>query len=490
MQRSFFYFTWKELARSAHLKKSVASTAVLVFFALYISASFLFLAFNIDKMMAESHPDVNILKAFNSIVLTYLGIDLVIRLIMQNLPTLSYKQFVILPVKRSRIVNFLLFRSVLHFFNVIPLIFLVPFVFDVVRHQASAISTITWLAGLFILVLSNHFLAVYLKWRFHESQAGFFIVIAIIAGLFAIDYFGIINLNEQFGNFLDNLMQQKWQVFLLPVLPVLFWIMNRTFLKNHLYLDSFEKQKGDISVRDFSFLNKIGEYGKFISLEMKMIWRNKRPKNAFVMSVVFLLYGLLIYKDFHDKPAPDFILLFGGIFMTGLFTISYGQFFPAWHSRYFSYMMSQNIKMKEFLQAVYLLLTTITVIYFLISLGYAFITPRIIWFHFVVTLYNIGVNIYFILLMGLFSSKAIDLDRSAFFNYQGMGAQQFLVVFPMVFAPVVLFQVMKWGLGGIAALVILGLLGVIGIILQPLIINKFAVAYLRKKHKLIANYKK
>ena len=490
MNRSFFYFTWTELIRSAHFKKSIASTAVLVFIALYLSASFLFLAFNIDKMMEESHPGVNVLQAFNSIVLICLCVDLIIRLIMQNLPTISFKQFIILPVKRERIIRFLLFRSVLHFFNILPLVFLVPFTFDVVRHEVPWLSVITWLAGLFIFVLSNHFLAVYLKWRFHDSQIGFYIVIALIAGLFAIDYFEIINLNELFGVFLDNMLIHPGLIFLLPVFPAVFYFLNKAFLKNHLYLDSFEKRKGDIQVRDFSFMNQLGEYGKFISLEMKMIWRNKRPKNVFLMSVFFLLYGFLIYKDFRTERAPEFILLLGGIFMTGIFTMSYGQFFPAWHSRYFSYLMAQNIKMKEFLQSVYLLLTTITCLYFLISLGYAFITPRVILFHFIVTIYNIGVNIYFILFMGLYSSKPIDLDRSAFFNYQGMGAQQFLIVFPMLFAPIALYGLLKWGLGTIAALTIIGLLGLTGILLQPLFINKFAAAYLKKKHKLIANYKK
>lgn len=490
MKRSLFYFAWNELIRSASMKKSIASTAVLAFIALYLSFSFLFLAFNIDKLMEESHPGINVLKAFNSIVLIYIGVDLVIRLIMQNLPTISFRQFIILPVKRSRIVRYLLFRSLIHFFNVIPLIFLIPFIFDVVRFEAPALSVLCWLTGLYILVLSNHFLAVYLKWRFQDSQAGFYIVIGVIASLFLIDYFELINLNEQFGLYLDNLIVNPQLVLLLIILPVIFYLLNNAFLNKHLYLDNLEKRKGDISSKDFSFLNKLGDYGKFISLEMRMIWRNKRPKNVFLMSVIFLLYGLLIYKDFRNEPAPNFILVLGGIFMTGIFTMSYGQFFPAWHSRYFSYLMAQNIKMKEFLQSVFMLLTTITGIFYLLSLGYVFITPKVIWVHFVVALYNIGVNNYFILYMGLFSSKPIDLDRSAFFNYQGMGAQQFLIAFPMLLGPLAFFGLLSWGLGSMAAFVIIGLISLTGIILQPLIINKFAVAYLNKKHKLIANYKK
>jgi len=491
MKRSLYYFSLKELIRSAYLTKSIASTAVIVFLGLYFAASFLFLAFNIDKIMAESHPGLDVFKAFNSIVLIYLGADLVVRFIMQSLPAINFKKFIIYPVKRTRIIRYLLSRSVLNFFNLIPLVFLVPFTFDVVVHDLSPFSVLAWFTGICLLVLSNHFLSVYLKWRFHDSQSGFYVAIGLIAALFAVDFFEIVNLNEQFGVFLDKIAIHPQLVLILSVLPIAFYALNYSFLKNNLYLDSFASQKGDTRVRDFAFLNKLGDYGKFISLEMKMIWRNKRPKNAFIMSVFFLLYGFIIYKNpGENKPIPDFMLFFGGIFMTGLFTLSYGQFFPAWHSRYFSFLMSQNIKMKEFLQAVYLLLTTITGVYFLVSLGYAFLTPRVIWFHLVVSLYNIGVNIYFILLMGLYSSRPIDLDKSAFFNYQGMGAQQFLVVFPMIFAPIALFFLLKLGFGVVAALVIIGLIGLAGILLQPLLINRFAIAYLNKKHKLISNYKK
>ena len=69
-----------------------------------------------------------------------------------------------------------------------------------------------------------------------------------------------------------------------------------------------------------------GEYGKMLSLEVKMIARNKRPRTTAMMSVLFLFYGLIIYKDL-DAKAPEFIMVFGGIFMTGVFSMMYGQFF-------------------------------------------------------------------------------------------------------------------------------------------------------------------
>ena len=55
-----------------------------------------------------------------------------------------------------------------------------------------------------------------------------------------------------------------------------------------------------------------------LSLEVKMIARNKRPRTTAMMSILFIFYGLLIYKDY-DAEMPEFIFVLGGMFMTGVF---------------------------------------------------------------------------------------------------------------------------------------------------------------------------
>jgi len=225
-----------------------------------------------------------------------------------------------------------------------------------------------------------------------------------------------------------------------------------------------------------------------LSLEVKMILRNKRPRTAAIMSVLFLLYGLLLYKDY-DGEIPEIILVFGGMFMTGIFGMSYGQFFPAWHSRYYPLLMAQNVKMKEVLQSAFFLMAATNVVFYLLSLGYMFISPKVLYIHLAVMLYNVGVNSVVIFALGLNSRKSIDLDTRGMFNYQGMGATQWLIAFPILFGPIAVYGLMALVFGKIAAYFILGGLGLIGIILHPRFINYFTRQYLRKKHQMIAAYK-
>jgi hypothetical protein len=91
--------------------------------------------------------------------------------------------------------------------------------------------------------------------------------------------------------------------------------------------------------------------------------------------------------------------------------------------------------------------------------------------------------------LGLNSRKSIDLDQRAMFNYQGMGATQWLMTFPILFGPLAVFGILSVAFGNIAAYIILGALGLTGIILHPRLISYFTKQYLARKHKMIAAYK-
>jgi hypothetical protein len=114
----------------------------------------------------------------------------------------------------------------------------------------------------------------------------------------------------------------------------------------------------------------------------------------------------------------------------------------------------------------------------------------VLYIHFVVMLYNIGVNSFVIFALGLNSRKSIDLDQRAMFNYQGMGATQWLITFPILFGPMAVYGIITALFGNIVAYVVLGTLGLTGIIFHPRLIEYFSKEYLKRKHRMIAAYKK
>lgn len=485
MKRNFFYFAWREFIRSATLNKNIATKGILIFLAIYFSLLGIFLGFQITESLMDVQ---NKIAAFNALVFTYIGIDIIVRVMFQNLPTFGFQPFLIIPVKRKRIARYMLNKSLLHFFNVFPLFLLLPFTFRIAINELEASVLIAWLASLILMIFADHFLSIYIKWRTNESNALFYGFLGLAVVVFAIDHFGIFDVNETFGKLFDLVVAQPGLALIFPLLIVLLYILNQQYLWSRFYVDELSQKKKEGKIHDFSWLNQVGEYGKMLSLEVKMILRNKRPRQSAIMSSLFIFYGLIIYKDY--KPdGPEFIVVLGGMFMTGIFSMMYGQFFPAWHSRYYPLLMAQNMKMKQVLQSAFFLMAVTNVIFYLLSLGYMFITPKVWYIHFAVMLYNVGVNTWVIFALGLNSRKSIDLDQRATFNYQGMSATNWLITFPILFGPLAVYGLLTLAFGKIVAYVILGSIGLIGIILHPKLIDYFTGEYLKRKHKMIAGYK-
>lgn len=489
MNSTLFLLAWRETIRSAYWGKSLATNIGLGFLALYFSLSFLVLGFAIPAILTKDFPGVDPVSKFNSILLAYFGIDLLIRQLMQKLPTVSFKPLLLQNIRRRKIANYLMIRSVFSFFNILPFFLLLPATFSLVAPAHSAMATFSWVLAIAILIFSNHFLAIYLKWRFNEAEYGFFILLGALAALFAINHFGIVDLSGGLGKLLDLILVNPSLTLALVALPVAIYFLNVSFLLTRMFVNLVsDKQKAE-KVRDYSWLNNLGETGRFIALDLRLIWRNKRPRSVAMMTVIMLFYGLLVYKNQNGHEPPEFIFILGGILLVGMFSISYGQFFPAWHSNYFSMLMCQRLKMKQFLQSFYMLVTVVSVVCYFITLPYALLYPKVVYTHLAMLLYNLGVNIPVIFFIGLYSKKRLDLNQSSVMNYQGMGASQWLAGLPMMLGPIALFYLFKLAFDVTGGYIALGLIGLTGILFHSVIIDYFSKRYLKQKHQLIKNYK-
>ena len=489
MNQNLFSLAWRETVRSAYWGKSVATNIGLGILALYLSANFLFLGLFVPKILTESFPNADPVSKLNSIVLAYFAIDLIVRQLLQKLPTVSFKPLLLLNIRRKKIANYLLVRSVLNFFNVLPFFLLVPVTIKLVTETHSGMATAAWFLSMLILIFSNHFLAIYLKWRFNEAEYGFIILLVALAGLFAINHFGIIDFSGGMGKLLDLILLYPAISIALLLLPVVFYFLNRQFLLSRMFINMLSGKQKEETIHDYSWLDRLGENGRFIALELKLIWRNKRPRSLAMMTGLMLFYGLLVYKNQHGQPPPEFIFILGGILLVGMFSISYGQFFPAWHSNYFSMLMCQRLTMKQFLRSFYMLVTVISITCYFLTLPYALMYPKIIYTHLAMLLYNLGVNIPIMFFIGLYSKKRLDLSQASAMNYQGVGASQWLAGLPMMLVPMGLFFLSKLAFGTIGGYAVLGTLGFIGILFHSLIIDFFSKQYRKQKHQLIRNYK-
>jgi len=484
----FLSLEWKQFFRSSYWQKSIALNILMVFIALYFILMFLGLGFGLYPILKEQFPNADPFLMVNSFLFYWFLGDLMLRFFLQKLPVMQIKPLLTLPIKRRNILHYILGKSVISFFNFLPLFTVIPFGIILLTKDYNIATTITWMLLMFILTLIINFLNFIIESKSAETELSFLPIILITSSLYGLNYFEVISFSSLISNMMNTISANPILISIPLIVLAFLYYLNYKLLKKNLYIDNSLKSKSqEANTTDMAWTKRFGDVAPFLQLDLKLIWRNKRTRSTLFIMVLALFYGLIFYPNpKYQEMTPMFI--FVGVFITGIFMINFGQFIPAWDSSYYKLLMSQNIKYKDYLKSKYLLMIISALLLFILSIPYVYFGWKILVIHFATMVYNIGVNSHILLFGGSFNRKKINLSQRAAFNYQGTGAVQWIIGFPLLVFPVLIFYLPYKFIAfeaGIAALLILGGLG---ILFHQKIMTFISKRYLKSKYEMISAF--
>lgn len=488
MIRIFFQHEIKSFLRTVGAGKSIAIKVVMGILILYLLLNVLALAFFMDKILEEVAPNDDLIASFCKIILYYFLFDLLFRFQLQELPTLQVQPYLHLRIKKNKIVQYLSFASLLSFFNLWPILLFLPFIFKIIWVDAGHASAWIFILAIIGFTVFNNYLSLFIKRKANLNgwvYIGFAVLLVLITTAdFSWHLYSIRNISFAFFN---GLLQHYELVFVPIILAAVMYFINFNYLKNNLYLEELGSKKTAYkSSTDIPFFNRFGKIGDLASNEIKLILRNKRSRSALIMTGAFLFYGLLFYTN---KAYGEGMKLFCGTFMTGLFIINYGQFMFSWQGSHFDGILISKISFKDFLKAKFLLFTVVSTIAFLLTLPYVYFGWHVIFVHFVMYLWNIGVNTVIVLFFANRNYKRIDLSKGASFNWEGVGATQLLMGFPILLAPFVIYWPSSWLGYPTAGLVILGVVGIVFLLTRNYWIKQLKADFEQKKYTIAEGFR-
>lgn len=483
--KHFLNLEWKQFFRSASFNKSIGLKILMLFFALYFMVSFLVMGLALYPLLKEFFPNEDPFTILNTYLFFYILADILMRFFLQKLPVMSVKPLLTLPVNRNKVVHYVLKKSAFSFFNFLPLFAFVPFSIMLIINGYPIFSVLFWFLAIIVVTLIINFLNFIIESFSSERELSFLPIILFSGSLFILNHFNIISFSELIANGFTSIYNTPF-LLIIPILLLigLYWV-NFKILKTKLYLDSSLKTNvAIVNTSSMEWTKRFGDIAPFMQLDLKLIWRNKRPRSTIFLLIFGLLYGLFFYPN---PQFADSAMVFGfvGIFVTGLFLINFGQFIPAWDSGYYKMLMSQNIKYEQYLKSKYTLMILSVVIMFVLSIPYVYFGWKILAAHFAAAIYNIGVNSYVIMYGGSFNRKKIDLNQRAAFNYQGTGAVQWIIGIPLMILPAAIFGFTTFFISFEIGLLALILCGVTGILLHQKLIKFITQKYLDSKYKMI-----
>lgn len=462
--RYFLNHQWKKTVRSSIWQKSLALNIMMGFFAFILFAEALVISIVIANKWHEIAKNDYPLPEFYKVVAYYFAGMFMFRFFMQSLPVLEVRPYQHLPVKKSMLIHYVLGNGILNLFNLLALVFFIPFTIAQVSYYHGAMIALGWLVAMLSTELTLNFLVIYMKKQLVSNLKVVSLMLAIIAAIGLGDYFGWYSFSKLVAGLIDGMVQHPPLLIVPVVLLVFAYTLNYRFLKARLYMEEISGKKAE----DYSqpgqvgYLKKFGLIGEIIGVDIKLYLRNKRTKSILYMSPLFLGYGLFFYPNPQYSQDGGF-MIFVGIFISGMMMLNYLQYAFAYEGNYFDLLITSGINFKEYIRAKMFFATVITVVCFIITLPYGWFGLNILFINTACFLFNLGILLPVALYFATYNKKSLVLSRGSAFNYQGVGASHWLIMLPAFIVPLFIYLPFYWFGNPEVGLIVLGSVGLIGL---------------------------
>jgi hypothetical protein len=161
----------------------------------------------------------------------------------------------------------------------------------------------------------------------------------------------------------------------------------------------------------------------------------------------------------------------------------------AWQSNHFDGLMANRINFTQYIKAKFLLFNLFGTLVSMISLLYGFISWKIFLIIFSVYLYSIGFGSVIVIFFANYNRKRLDLTKGATFNYQGVGATQWIMGLPLFLIPLLIYLVFSkfnhpfWGI------ITICIFGIVTLAMQDLWVKWLTKLFIKQRYKIAEGFR-
>ena len=364
-------------------------------------------AFAVDGGAKEAY------HVMNSGLIFILALDFLLRLPFLKTPTQEVKPYLLLPIKRSRLIDFLLLRSGLNSFNLLWLFLFVPFAIITVTKFYGIGGVLTYCIGIWLLIVFNNYWYLLCRTLMDERIWWVLLPIAVYGGIAAALF--IPDNSPLFGFFIDlgeGFITGNILTFICVLVAItLMWFINRSIMQKLVYNELNKTEDTTVQVKtvsEYKFLDRYGEIGEYIRLELKLLLRNKVcRKSLYSVTAIVLIFSLTIsFSDIYDGGSRDFFVLYNYI----IFGILFLSPLMSYEGNYIDGLMSRKESIYSLLRAKYILYSIALIIPFVLMIP-GMVTGRVSVLGCIAWIVFVPGAVYFCLFqLAVYNNKTLDLN--------------------------------------------------------------------------------
>ena len=233
------------------------------------------------------------------------------RFVVQQTPLMLMKPYMLLPVPSHSIIETFLATSLLSSYNWMWLCFFLPYCFIVLCGCATLGATLAVLISGILIVLINSQWYLLVRTLTQRSIFWWLMPIALNAAYFVPLFMMSKNTSDTwFDRVLESVTEfgsTWWFVLICAVVLLFFIFLNRWMQFRYVYEELSRGQKKEANLKtvsQFTFLERFGQTGEYLKLELKSAMRCKAIKTRVITSLVLItvLSLLIAYTDMYDGP--------------------------------------------------------------------------------------------------------------------------------------------------------------------------------------------
>ncbi|WP_042371303.1 DUF5687 family protein [Bacteroides neonati] len=459
--------------------------AMSIFWAGYLVFFGMTFAFALDTESMEPY------HLLNSGLIFVLAIDFIMRFPFQKTPTQEVKPYLLLPVKRNKIIDFLLIRSGLDTFNLFWLFLFVPFAIITLPKYFGIMGVVSYSIGIWLLMVFNNYWFLLCRTLISERIWWIILPIVVYGGIAAAIF---IPKESLLGDFFVNLGEGYIEGNLLffggTLLAILvMWVINRKIMSALAYSELNKTEDTKVKhLSEYKFLDKYGEVGEYMRLELKLLLRNKTCKHGLRM-VLLVTVGFSLVLSFSDIYDGVFMTNFIAIYNFAIFGLLFLSTVMSYEGNYIDGLMSRKESILSLLRAKYYLysigmLIPLVLMIPAIVMGKIAILMAVSW-----AIFSIGFIYFALFQLVVYNTKTVPLNAKIGVRQNSGTGLQNLVSFATLGLPILLYFVLKSIFNETVSLYILLVIGIGFIATSRIWITNVYNRFMKRRYKNMEGFR-
>ena len=490
---------WLAFRRSPAYEQSMVARVMMVIGAGFMIVYFIFLG-TMFGGMANSSGLPGMLLMFMFIFLLLL--DFFIRFMVQKTPAMLIKPYMLLPIPRRSVVDTFLATSLTSGYNWLWLALILPYCFIIFCGGTSFGTVLVVLISAMLLFLANSQFYLLVRTLIGRSLLWWVLPVVVYGAFMGTLILSSIdnpvvkaifsNVNDLFDSIAESLAE-PWTILLcLALLIGLLWINRTTQYRFAFEEVTREESQSALSSHltagvQFTFLERFGQMGEYLKLELKSIMRNKAIRSRVLMSLglIVMLTLTIAYTSAYDgKMMLNFwcFYCFSIYGMTALIKIM------APEGNYIDLLMTHRENILQLLRAKYYFHVAILFVPLLLMLPAIIAGKFSLLMVVAYMLLSSGLTYCLLFQMAVYNKQSLPLnDKITGKNNMETGLQLIIELVAM-FLPLVLVALLILLFDETTAYCVMAVLGLIITLAHPLWLRNIYTRMMARKYQNLEGF--